>query len=92
MTCPPQVLRIRLVTGGRRRLALRLPLILFWPAALAVPIVAVPGMLVVGCFKRDGSAKAIIKAMPGLWSVLCALRGLQVGLSHAGREWWISVQ
>ncbi len=92
MTCPPWVLRIRLVKAGRRRLGLWLPLMLLWPVGLVGLIVLVPGSLMIGCFKGDGSGKALVKAMPGLWSAVCALRGLQVGLSRADRECWIAVE
>ena len=83
MNWPPCILRIRVVRRGRRRIALWLPLFLLWPLLLALAPLLLFVMFLYAIRQRHGGRRNILRSLPVLCGVLCALRGLRV---HVGQR------
>ena len=79
MILPPVYLRLLVVKDGRRKRNLRLPLVLFWPIALALWLVLMPLALVAALLARSlRLAKAYIVAPAVVFYLACCTRGLTV--------------
>lgn len=81
MILPPSILRLRLRRPKRRGVNLVLPLILIWPIVLALALVLWPVGLVVAV--RYGKLRAAVRALPCVFIVMCALRGLRIDVVDA---------
>ena len=90
MMWPPSLLRIFIHEDGHRRVNLWLPLILLWPLVLALGIALAPIALIVACCWPRGLGKTILFGGPRLFSLFCALRGLDVQVQQTNQHVCIS--
>ena len=86
MMLPPAFLRVR-VQNDERRVRLWLPLVVLWPLAVAIVLLATPIVVLVGALSwRGGRGRSVLLAWPLLLQLLTSLRGLRVDVdSGQGR-------
>jgi len=90
MNYPPVLMRLG-IYGQRRRFVLWLPLFLLWPVAAAVAIVLAPLVLLLALIlRRLRWGKLVLLSGPLLFSILSALRGLELNLNRGNRLLLIS--
>lgn len=92
MMLPPATMRLRIVEGGRKKIGLWLPIFLLWPLLLVVVLLAVPlylVLLLVSPFVPK--ANKVVKAIPAIYSVICALKGLTVDVKDENENVLIKI-
>lgn len=93
MTWPPSLARIRIAEGGRCKLDLWLPLMVVWPALLALGVVLAPAVVVVALVLwPSGKGRAVLLAGPLAFWFFCTLRGLCVAVEKPGEQIQIRFQ
>ena len=85
-------IRLRLDSADRH-LNLWLPLIAVWPFLLLIAILALP-LLVLGLLILwwKGLGRAAVFAVPGLFRLLCSLKGLEVSVQQPSQRVFISIR
>ena len=78
MMWPPSILRIRIAEKPGRGFGLWVPLFLFWPLLVLVPLLAPVVIVASPRLRRRSSVKSVLLSGPYLLDAFCAVRGLRV--------------
>jgi len=78
MMWPPAILRLRIAQEGRRGFHLWIPLFLFWPLIVLVPLLAPVVIAASPKLRRRTGVKLLLLSGPCLLDAFCAVRGLRV--------------
>ena len=78
MMWPPSILRLRIAQKGRRGFHLWIPLFLFWPLIVVVPLLAPVVIAASPKIRRRTGLKSLLFSGPYLLAAICATRGLRV--------------
>ena len=90
MMFPPSILGLRIARrAGQRHVGLWIPLFLLWPFVLLALVVAVPLLLVAALFWPG--ARLLLRCLPGLAGVACALRGLKVDVTDRDHRVYVRI-
>ena len=80
MMWPPSILRIRISEKGGRGFRLWIPLFLFWPLTVLVPLLAPVVIAASPKLRRRTGVKLLLLSGPCLLAAFCAARGLRVNV------------
>jgi hypothetical protein len=91
MNAPPLIMRLHIKREGRMGIRLWLPLFLIYPLLAALALLLLPLVLVAALILLPlGWSRAIILIYPRLYSVICALRELEVDFQKKDERMFFS--
>lgn len=83
MMFPPSILYMRKARQKQRDILLPIPLFLLWPIVAAVALILAPFAIVnYIIFASPGSRLKVLAIAPGLYTLICGLRGLRIDVRN----------
>ncbi len=89
---PPYLMKIKVIENGRKKVGLWLPVFLVWPLMLIFALILTPLLFMASLFliwRRK--FRALLKAIPRFYAVICAARGLDVEVESENENVYITI-
>ena len=84
----PMIVRLRIQENGGRNFRLWIPLFLIWPfCLLGLPFLLI-GLAIVYLFTKK---RQLIYCVPAVFSLICAIRGLEIDVKSHDSKIFISI-